>query len=47
MNLDEAFIFNASNEKTDTVFPLRKIDNSKVKRSAIDYSKANGGVANA
>jgi len=37
MNLDEAFIFNASNEKTDTVFPLRKVDNSK----------ANGGVANA
>ena len=40
--LDEAYIFDINNKITDTVYPLKKIDNSKVKRKNIDYSKMNG-----
>lgn len=39
INLDEAYVFSENNECIDTIYPLRKIDNSKVKRKSIDYSK--------
>lgn len=43
ISLDEAYIFDINNKLTDTVYPLKKIDNSKVKRNNIDYSKMNRG----
>lgn len=43
INLDKAFIFSISNVLTDTVYPLRRVENSKIKRSSIDYSKVNEG----
>lgn len=46
ISLDKAFIFNSDNEVSDTVYPLNKIDNSKVKRTSIDYNKMNGGISN-
>lgn len=42
INLDEAYIFDINNKLTDTVYPVKKIDNSKIKRNNIDYSKMNG-----
>lgn len=41
INLDKAFIFNINNVLTDTVYLLKRVDNSKIKRSSIDYSKVN------
>lgn len=38
-SLTEAYIFNKKNENIDIIYPLRKIDNSKVKRKSIDYSQ--------
>ena len=46
INLDKAFIFDKDNKIVDTVYPLRRVDNSKVKRNVIDYSKINGGAEN-
>lgn len=46
INLDKAFIFDKNNKICDTVYPLKKVDNSKVKRKVIDYSKVNGGIQN-
>jgi putative transposase len=43
IDLDKAFIFNKDNKMVDTVYPLRRVDNSKIKRNVIDYSKINGG----
>ena len=43
---DKAFIFNQDNVLIDTVYPLKRVDNSKVRRNVIDYSKMNGGDAN-
>jgi len=40
-DLDKAFIFNAYNILVDTVSALKRVDNSKVKRTSIDYSKVN------
>ena len=37
-NLSSAYIFNEKNIVEHTVFPLRRVDNSKVKRKTIDYS---------
>ena len=42
LNLDEAYIFDTNNKITDTIYPLKKIDNSKIKRKNIDYSKMIG-----
>lgn len=38
-NLNELYIFNKKNELIDTIYPLRKIDNSKIKRNSLDYSQ--------
>ena len=43
---DKAFIFNQDNVLIDTIYPLKRVDNSKIKRNVIDYSKMNGGDAN-
>jgi len=45
-NLDKAYIFNLNSQLTDTVYPLKRIDNSKIKRAAIDFTKLNGGTSN-
>lgn len=37
-----AYIFNKQNEPTDTIRPVRKVDNSKMKRNALDYTKMEG-----
>lgn len=42
-SLDKAYIFNQNNELTETVYPLKKIENSKIKRTGIDFTKLNGG----
>lgn len=44
--LDKAFIFSHNNILVDTIYPLNKVDNSKIKRNTIDYSKLNGGISN-
>jgi hypothetical protein len=41
-DLSEVYILNKNNEIIDTVYPLKKIDNSKIKRKSIDYSKLRG-----
>ena len=41
---DIIYVFNKENKMTDTVYPLKRVDNSKIKRNTIDYSKINGGV---
>lgn len=46
IDLDKAFIFNKDNKLIDTVYPLKRVDNSKIKRNVIDYSKINGGTTN-
>jgi len=43
IDLNKAFIFDKDNNICDTVYPLKKVDNSKIKRNVIDYSKVNGG----
>lgn len=44
--LDKVYIFNKDNVITEIVYPLKKIDNSKIKRKGLDYTKINGGNAN-
>ena len=44
--LDKAYIFNNDNAITDTVYPLKKIDNSKIKRNRFDYTKLTEGNSN-
>ncbi len=46
ITLDNAFIFDKDNKLSETIYPLKKIDNSKVKRNVIDYSKMTGGDVN-
>jgi putative transposase len=43
IDLDKAFIFDKDNKIVDIIYPLKRVDNSKVKRNVIDYSKINGG----
>ncbi len=45
-NTDKAFIFNQDNVLIDTIYSLKRVDNSKVRRNVIDYSKMNGGDIN-
>lgn len=45
-HLDKAYIFNHNNQLTDTVYPLKRIENSKIKRTGIDFTKLNGGKTN-
>lgn len=46
IDLDTAYIYNAENKIADTIYPLKRVDNSKIKRKSIDYSKINGGIKN-
>lgn len=41
--LDKAYVFNKNNAISEIVYPLNKIDNSKIKRKGLDYTKINGG----
>jgi hypothetical protein len=43
-NLDCAYIFNEKNVAAHTIFPLRRVDNSKVKRKTINYSRGESNV---
>lgn len=45
-SLDKAYIFNQNNQLTETIYPLKRIENSKVKRTGIDFTKLNGGNTN-
>jgi putative transposase len=47
-SLDLAYIFNQENKTSDTIYPLKKVDNSKVKRKTIDYTTISlkGGDSN-
>jgi transposase InsO family protein len=42
IDLGEAYIFDINNILIDTIYPLKKIDNSKIKRNNIDYSQMIG-----
>jgi putative transposase len=42
----KAYIFNKDNKIVETVYPLNRVDNSKIKRNVIDYSLINGGNEN-
>jgi len=42
LDKSKAFIFSDDNKLLHTIYPVKKIDNSKIKRIAIDYAK--GGV---
>ena len=44
-NIQQVYIYDVRNNLTDTVKPLNKIDNSKVKRVSINYADF-GGVNN-
>jgi len=46
IDLDKAFVFDKYNKITDTIYPLKRVDNSKIKRKVIDYTKINGGKDN-
>jgi len=45
-NLDKAYIFNQNNQMSETVYPLKRIENSRVRRTGIDFTKLNGGNTN-
>lgn len=46
-DIEEIYIFDRNNKLTDTIYPLKKVDNSKIKRNRVlDYSKVNGGNTN-
>ena len=42
-NLSYAYIFDEN--EIIKIYPLNKVDNSKMKRNTVDYSKMNGGIA--
>lgn len=42
--LDKAYVFNKNNAMSEIVYPLNKIENSKIKRKGLDYTKIDGGV---
>jgi len=39
----ELFIFSDDGKSLHTIHPVKKVDNSKIKRASIDYSQAGGG----
>ncbi len=44
-DMDKVFIFSNDNQILDTAYPVRKIDNSKIKRKSIDYTEIwDGGI---
>ncbi len=44
LQLEKAYVFDKDNILTDTVYPLKKVDNSSIKRNTLDYTKINGGI---
>jgi len=40
----ELFIFSDDGKLLHTIYPVKKVDNSKMKRTAIDYTQMGGGV---
>ena len=40
----ELFIFSDDGKLLHTIYPVKKVDNSKIKRAAIDYTQFGGGV---
>ncbi len=46
INPDSVFIFDENNLPLERVYPVKKVDNSKIKRNTIDYTNINGGVSN-
>ncbi len=46
IDLDKAFVFNKNNKIVETIYPLNRVDNSKIRRNIIDYSLINGGNTN-
>ena len=43
-DMSELFIFSDENKLLHTVRPVRKVDNSKIKRASIDYSQTGGSL---
>lgn len=46
IDLEKAYVFNKDNVLTDIIYPLKKIDNSKIKRTTLDYTMFSGGNHN-
>jgi len=42
-HMSELFIYSDENKLLHTIRPVRKVENSKIKRASIDYSKGSGG----
>jgi hypothetical protein len=40
----ELFIFTDNGKLLHTIYPVKKVDNSKIKRTAIDYTQLGGDV---
>lgn len=44
-DMDKVYIFSNNNQIIETAYPVKKIDNSKIKRKSIDYTDIwNGGI---
>jgi hypothetical protein len=43
-NMSELFIYSDNGKLLHTIYPVRKVDNSKIKRAFIDYAQDRGGV---
>jgi len=43
-DLSELFIFSDDNKLLHTIRPVKKVENSKIKRASIDYTKAGGAL---
>ena len=43
-DMSELFIFSDDNRLLHTIHPVKKIENSKIKRAPIDYTQAGGGL---
>jgi len=43
-DLSELFVFSDDNKLLHTIRPVKKVDNSKIKRASIDYTQTGGGV---
>ena len=43
-DMSELFIFSDDNKLLHTVRPVKKVENSKIKRASIDYTKAEGAL---
>ena len=43
-DLSELFVFSDDNRLLHTIRPVKKVENSKIKRASIDYTQAGGGL---